>query len=142
MTGRINQLMQQAAEEIGAESFCSLILRHPGGLTHVVGDHPQPAERAQVAVRAEQGPCVDAMDQLSGVLIPDVVAEERWPQWRTEVLDAGFRSAAALPAYVGSGAVVALNLYSEQLDPWDADILVRADSWIHEIAAILAEQLR
>ena len=93
-------------------------------------------------VQEGRGPCVLSMDQLSGVIVPDVGEERRWPGWRAAVVDAGFRSAAALPAVIGDEMVAALNLYSDLRDPWDAAALVRADGELQRVAAELRTLLR
>lgn len=68
----------------------------------------------------------------------DIAADERWPAWRTVALDAGFRSAAALPAVIDNDTTVALNLYAEALDPWDRDALLAVDA----LAQVVAEKIR
>ena len=95
---------------------------------------------AQRCVTAEaehqEGPSVLAVTELRGVLVPDVALEVRWDAWRAETAAAGFRSVAVIPALAGrDGAVVAVSIYSRELDPWDATTLVVADGLAHELAA-------
>ena len=123
-----------AADRLGRETHCSITLRR-GGLLTYVGSSDERAERCDaVEVRAGAGPCVTAMNQLSGVLVPDLQAETRWPEWREAALAAGFASAAALPAYVDEHTTIALNMYSDLLDPWDRDTLVGMDGYVQQIA--------
>jgi len=137
---QIDAILREAAERVGAETSCSVILRHAGGFTRVASSdvHAATCDDAEIADR--RGPCVLALDQLSGVIVPDLSTDDRWPLWRDRAITEGFRSAAALPAYVAEGAALALNLYSEHLDPWDAAALVRADVHVQQIAALLAAQ--
>jgi hypothetical protein len=137
MTDRLEPLLREAAARIGTESSCSVILRLDGTLSRVASSDERAAacDDAEVAERA--GPCVLALDQLSGVLVPDAADERRWPGWVQAVQEVGFRSGAALPAYVGGGVAVALNLYSDRLDPWDADALVTGDRYAQEVAEII-----
>ncbi|NMR20108.1 GAF domain-containing protein [Cellulomonas fimi] len=130
-----------AAGRLGPDSHCSIILRHRSHLTYV-GSSDERAERCDaVEVRVGAGPCVTAMNQLSSVLVPDVQSEERWPEWRDAALGAGFLSAAALPAYVDEDTTVALNMYSDLLDPWDRDSLIGMDRYVHEIAEAVRTRL-
>jgi hypothetical protein len=142
MSSRVDTILRDAATRIGSQTSCSVILRHAGGLTRVASSDERSASCDEVEVSERGGPCVLAMDQLSGVLVPDLGADERWPIWRDRAVAVGFHSAAALPAYVGDGAVLALNLYSDLLDPWDGDALVRADVQVQEIAGLLADDQR
>lgn len=142
MSSRVDAILRDAATRIGSQTSCSVILRHAGGLTRVASSDDRSASCDELEVSERGGPCVLALDQLSGVLVPDLGTDERWPTWRDRAMAVGFHSAAALPAYVGGGAVLALNLYSDLLDPWDGDALVRADAQVHEIAALLADDQR
>lgn len=139
MTADVQKILVTAAEQIGGATSCSVILRLEQGLRRVASSDDRAAACDDAEVAERGGPCVLAMDQLSGVIVPDVSIETRWPGWVAAARAGGFRSGAALPAYVRDGAVIALNLYSEQLDPWDAEALVRADSYAQEVARVLRE---
>jgi hypothetical protein len=130
-----------AAERLGAATHCSITMSHRGRLTWV-GQSDERAGRCDaVEVKVGAGPCVAAMEQLSGVLVPDLQPETRWPEWRDTALDVGFRSAAALPAYVDEETTLALNMYSEQVDPWDRATLVGMDAYVQEMAESVRTRL-
>jgi GAF domain-containing protein len=130
-----------AAAELGPDTHCSITLRHRDRLASVGSSDDRAGHCDSVEVRTGQGPCVAAMEQLSGVLVPDLHPETRWPAWRAAALDAGFRSAAALPAYVDDETTIALNLYSDDLDPWDRERLVGMDGVIGRIAEAVRSRL-
>lgn len=140
MTADVQQVLTDAAERIGGATSCSVILRMAQGLLRVASSDPRAAACDDAEVEERGGPCVLAMDQLSGVIVPDVSLETRWPGWVAAAEAGGFRSGAALPAYVRDGVVLALNLYSEQPDPWDAEALVRADGYAQEVAEALRDR--
>ncbi len=142
MTNPIDEILQQATHRIGAQTSCSLIVRQAGGHRRVASSDARSATCDDAEVREGRGPCILAMDQLSGVIVPDIAEERRWPGWRAAVEEAGFRSAAALPAVVVGGAAAALNLYSDLRDPWDAEALVRADGELQRVADQLRVLLR
>lgn len=139
MTADVQEILDAAAERVGGATSCSVILRMAQGLRRVASSDERSAACDDAEVAERGGPCVLAMDQLSGVIVPDVSLETRWPGWVAAAEAGGFRSGAALPAYVRDGVALALNLYSEQLDPWDAEALVRADGYAQELAAALRE---
>lgn len=60
-----------------------------------------------------EGPCLDAATDGAPVLIPDLGAldDARWPAFRAAALAAGINAVFALPVSMGSGQVVALDLY-------------------------------
>jgi hypothetical protein len=74
------------------------------------------------------------MDDLQVVVVPDLLDDARWPAWNKQARAVGFRSSAAVPADVGEGADIALNLYSDLVDPWDRDALVQADTYAQQVA--------
>jgi len=41
---------------------------------------------------------------------------------------------------VADGVVAALNLYSDEPDPWDGDALVRADGYVQAVARAIRER--
>jgi hypothetical protein len=77
------------------------------------------------------------MKQLSAVLVEDINRDIRWPAWRQAALTAGFRSAAALPAYVTDSVTVAFNMYSEQLDVWGARKFLDMDGYVQDLATAM-----
>lgn len=141
MSGDIEAILVEAAARIGQETSCSVIVRIAGGLTRMASSDARSASCDDAEVRDRRGPCVLAMDQLAGVIVPDVSLETRWPAWVDAATKAGFRSGAALPAYVADGMAAALNLYSEAYDPWDADALIRADGYVQAIAQAVRERV-
>ncbi|VTR75956.1 GAF domain-containing protein [Cellulomonas hominis] len=125
---------QEAADRIGAPTECSIILRRHHVLQYVASSAPRSAYCDQVEVATGEGPCVVAIQQLRGEVVPDVLAETLWPDWRAAATEQGFRSAAALPGIVDADTTVALNLYSTEVDPWDPDTLVGMDRLVQEVA--------
>lgn len=140
MSADIEAILFDAADHIGRDTSCSVIVRVAAGLTRAASSDARSAACDDAEVRDRRGPCVLAMDQLAGVIVPDVALETRWLAWTEAATEAGFRSGAALPAYVTDGVVAALNLYSEAVDPWDADALVRADRYVQAIARAVREE--
>lgn len=140
MTADLHRILADAAERIGGATSCSVILRMELGLRRVASSDPRAAACDDAEVAERGGPCVLAMDQLSGVIVPDIALETRWPGWVAAAEAGGFRSGAAMPAYVQDGVVLALNLYSADLDPWDAEALVRADGYAQDVARALRER--
>ncbi|GEM_PF-1986792 len=130
----LDQFAREAAARVAAPTECSIILRRLHLLRYVASSGERAARCDRVEVAAGEGPCVSAIQQLRGELVPDIAADDRWPAWKDAASELGFRSAAALPALVDAETTVALNLYSDELDPWDRDLLVGMDGYAQEIA--------
>jgi GAF domain-containing protein len=130
----LDDLAVRAAQHMGPGTGCSITLKYGAALHQVGSSSPRAAAVDQVEVEAEQGPCVLAMEQLSGVLVDDITTDTRWPAWRAAANRAGFRSAAALAAYIDDQRTVAFNLYSDRPVVWDAARLVRMDVHVQQLA--------
>lgn len=137
----LQQYAVGAAERLGADTHCSIVIRR-GHRVLTAGASDERAGRCdEVEVSEGDGPCVTAIQELRGVLVPEIRTEDRWPAWASASTDAGFRSSAALPGYVDDETTIALNLYSEDVDPWDSDRLVGIDQYVQEIAEAVRQSL-
>lgn len=76
----------------------------------------------KVAIRADElqdetgsGPCLQGLRDADTVYVADVSADERWPEWSAKVRDElNIRSVLSLQLFVGTDALGALNLYSDE----------------------------
>lgn len=105
-------------------------------------------ERSEACDRAEQaagdGPCLESARQGRIVVVEDVHEDDRWPRWRAATLDAGFRSAAALPATGEQGLDLdlAINLYRVEPGDWDLDVLADVGRFADDAARAVAVAAR
>ena len=60
-----------------------------------------------------EGPCIDAFNTRSPVLVADLAADTRWPEFRRGALAAGMRAAFGFPILVGPSCIGALNLFND-----------------------------
>jgi GAF domain-containing protein len=77
-------------------------------------------------LQAQEGPCLDAFRDGQPVEYENLQAGTgRWPSFSTAALEAGFRSAVALPLRLREGTLGALNLLSTTRSPiGEADVIV------------------
>jgi hypothetical protein len=130
----LDDFAASAGDHLAPGTQCSIALRHRGHDRLAASSGPDPASCDEAEIAADEGPCLTAMDQLQVVLVPDVGQEVRWSAWLAQTTRVGFRSSAAVPAHVADGAEVALNMYSDRVDPWSADALARADTYAQNVA--------
>lgn len=133
MQAELNTLAEEAAAHLGEGTFCSITMRRLGTSVQVASNDPRAAACDQIEVLADDGPCLMAMEQLSGVLVEDLRAEDRWPRWRLAALGSGFLSVLALPAIVDDEVTVAVNLYREDTS-WSAERIVSVDVYVQRVA--------
>jgi GAF domain-containing protein len=66
-------------------------------------------------LQSEQGPCLDCYRTGQPVVHQDLsAADGRWPRFAVEALEAGFRSAGALPMRLRGHLIGALNLFYDK----------------------------
>jgi len=88
-----------------------------------------PAATDDMAVIAErlqrltgEGPLLDVIGALDAVYSPDLRADTRWPTWGPRVSEeTGARSVLSFRLFTTGDTLGALNLYSREIDGFDAD---------------------
>jgi GAF domain-containing protein len=88
-----------------------------------------------------QGPCVEAI--RSGHRHNIVVAQEkeRWPEFATAALEAGFTSTLSTPLQAQDRIIGALNLYSRSEDAFGESDAEQAERFAQHAAAVLANAI-
>lgn len=135
---RVAAIARQLAEVEGLGATLDLIvdlsmdyLEHCDGATIMFvergGGFATPAWTDDAARRADvaqhelgEGPCLSALREHDLVVVGDLRAEDRWPRWRAEVLELGWRSMIGLRLFVADDTMGALNLYSHRRDGFPA----------------------
>lgn len=70
----------------------------------------------------ETGPCYEAYHTGNTVSVDDLENErERWPEFIPRALELGFRSAQAFPLRLREHTIGALNVFREDVSPFDED---------------------
>ena len=141
MRSTLDDFAHRAADRMGRNTFCSVTMDDESTVQQVASSDPRAAAVDQVETRTGEGPCIVAMKQLSAVLVEDIDLDSRWPIWRQAALTAGFRSAAALPAYVTDTVTVAFNMYSEGLDAWGSRTYLDMDAYVQDLATTMQMDL-
>lgn len=137
----LDRYAEGAAERLGPDTFCSITIKDHGSLMQMGSNDPRAAACDRLETELGDGPCILAMDQLFGVVVADTADEPRWPSWAAAAVANGFRSAVALPGFVDETTTVALNMYSEYVDGWDARKLIGMDVYVQEIADAVREAM-
>jgi GAF domain-containing protein len=86
--------------------------------------------RAVTLDRIEQtlgdGPCIEALRTKSVVLLADVDADPRWPDYQRQLAANGCRSTLGVPLEIGDDAAAALNFFGADTGLFTDDIIAEA----------------
>jgi GAF domain-containing protein len=140
----LDVIVRHAAARAGSRTSAAITVRLGRQATVAAATD----ERSEACDRAEQaagdGPCLDSARLGQMVVVPDVDDEDRWPEWRRATADAGFRSAAALPATTQQGLdlQLAINLYRVEPGDWDLDVLADVGRFAEDAARAVAVAAR
>jgi len=103
---------------------------------------------------AERGPCLDSAASGALVSIPDMTADDRWPQFVTAATELGVRSSLSVPLPVQRNVTGALNFYASELEAFTDETIdlaqtfaghaavAAANAHLYETTATLAEQMK
>ncbi|MDZ5444370.1 GAF and ANTAR domain-containing protein [Micromonospora sp. 4G57] len=86
----------------------------------------------------ESGPCLDA-SATGGVLsVPDIAAEDRWPDWAERGREAGVGSSVSIGLPIQEAVVGALNVYARTPHSFDEDSVSVLETFAAYAAVALA----
>ena len=138
-------LASRCVELVGADAVGILLADGNGNLRVMAAS----SERARLLelfqLQNEEGPCLDAYRSGQPVVYAGLgSAAQRWPQFSSEAVDAGFASVYALPLRLRSAIIGALNLFrSSSEDMPVADVrLAQALADVASIAILQDESSR
>ncbi|MFC4144632.1 GAF and ANTAR domain-containing protein [Micromonospora mangrovi] len=104
--------------------------------------------------RHEGGPCLDASASGDVISVPDMAAEERWPDWATKARSVGVGSSMSIGLPIQASVVGALNVYGDVPHAFDPPTIEVAEGFAayaavalsnahhYDSATTLAEQMR
>ncbi|WP_110181008.1 GAF and ANTAR domain-containing protein [Nocardioides solisilvae] len=109
-----------------AFTHAGVTVRHADGrLETMAGTDRLVTDLDELQYDLHEGPCVDALEEESVVLVEHLRHAQRWPRFVPGAVRAGVRSMLGLRLYVEAGTLGALNLYSTTtatVDPDDAQL--------------------
>ena len=122
----LTRLADRCVSLLGA-SAAGVMLVSPAGKLGLVASSSEAMRLLELfELQAEEGPCLDAFRTGAPIEHEDLRAGSgRWPSFSAAALEAGFRSASALPLRLREATLGALNLLSVTKAPMDeADLIV------------------
>ncbi len=106
-------LLADRCVEVLDVQAAGIMLAGPDGRLRVMASSSEAMRfLEQFEVQTQEGPCFDSYRTGRAVVNQDLDAGgDRWPRFCAEALDAGFRSAHALPLHLRGTVIGALNLF-------------------------------
>ncbi len=115
----------------------TLMLLRDGRITTPASTSTDARDADLAQYRTGEGPCLTALREHRLVVIEDIQADGRWPQWRTEVTELGWSSMMGLRLFVADQTLGALNLYSRTADAFDERAQTMADIFASHAAVAM-----
>ena len=111
----LSLLAGRCVEVLGV-SAAGVMLVAPEGDLRVVASSSEAMRVVELfELQAQEGPCLDCYGTGEAVLNEELTTvHARWPRFSTVAVDAGFRTAHALPMRLRGSVVGALNLFSTE----------------------------
>lgn len=117
-------LLADRCVEVLSVSAAGVMLAAPEGDLRVVASSSEAMRVLEVfELQSREGPCLDCYASGEAVLNQRLAADGRWPRFGPAAVEAGFRSAHALPMRLRGAVIGALNLFgSGDRDLSEADL--------------------
>ncbi|MDY6995807.1 MAG: GAF and ANTAR domain-containing protein [Actinomycetota bacterium] len=119
----VAELAEHAAAEIPGAQYAGITLtRNAKQIDTPAATHYWPVLLDKIQQRHLEGPCLSAAWEERTVHVPDMEAEDRFPDYRRDALaETPIRSIMAFQLFIAGETLGALNVYSEQPHAFDAD---------------------
>ena len=147
VTAFLGQVAVLCAAAVPA-SACGITMRGERSAFTVASNNELAAQVDEIQYGRGQGPCLQTLHTGLPVTVPDLMTDDRWPEYRTYALARGIRSSLSLPLTSGSGrgndgsAVAALNLYGTSAGQFGPAETSRANAFARHSSAALTIMLR
>jgi GAF domain-containing protein len=136
-------LLTDRCVDVLSVSAAGLMLVAPEGDLRVMASSSEAMRLLELfELESQEGPCLDCYRTSEPVVKRDLsIVDGRWPRFARRALDAGFRSAHAVPMRLHGDIIGALNLFRADVGPMsDADAL--AAQALADVATIAILQHR
>jgi GAF domain-containing protein len=138
LAGVLDRVSHLAARSVPGAAEVSVTLVN-GGAARTAAHTGQPALVIdEWQYRCGYGPCLDAAESRTTIMVPDVAAERRWPGWSDRVTGQGIRSTLSVGLPIQESVTGALNVYGTRPDAFDEDAQDLAATFAGYAAVCLA----
>jgi GAF domain-containing protein len=138
----LTRLSVRALSSPGEDVLCGITLLRPKRVGTVASSSERARKMDEIQYTFPDGPCLSASRNQATIYVPDLVEEQRWPEYSKVVLEHGMRSILAVPFLLDSQARAALNLYADEPVAFSADAIEAVESYAQEASRALRLAVR
>jgi GAF domain-containing protein len=114
------------SRSVDAEIECGVTLQRRKRTMTVAGSSPRAVTLDRIEQSLGDGPCIAALRAKSVVLLADVDADARWPDYQRQLAAHGCRSTLGVPLEIGEDAAAALNFFASGTGLFTAEVAEEA----------------
>ena len=128
VTGWLQRMCRAAARDLPAMGVGISVLSKGSDPMSVAASSEASGLVEELQFTMGEGPCIDAYDSRSPVLVPDLsaTAATTWPGYAPAAHDHGVRAVFAFPLQVGAARLGALEIYRDHTGSLSAQTIARA----------------
>jgi GAF domain-containing protein len=126
----------------GEELACNLMVVRRKRPVVVACSTPRARVMDELQFAFGDGPCLSAMRTGTTIYVPDVLTEDRWPEYIRAVAGHGVGSILGVPLRLEGDSSAALNIYSPVPNGFTDEDIARAETFGEQSAKTLKLELR
>ncbi|MEH3032798.1 MAG: GAF and ANTAR domain-containing protein [Aeromicrobium erythreum] len=121
-TQTVERLVEFVRAAVGADA-AGVLMHHSRKDTATSSTDRRVDEAQRLQVDLDEGPCLEALKAPDDdvIWVRDLREDERWPRWRPQALELGYRSVLSVALATRSRRFGSLNVYAERPDAFDVD---------------------
>lgn len=108
---------------------CAITLRRRHRSGTLAGSSPNAREVNEIQHLLGGGPCLEALETNTAVLLDDVRTETRWPEFQEALANHGIYSVLGLPLELGKDSRAVLNIYARAAGIFDSRTVTVAEGF-------------
>lgn len=118
-----------------------LLLADARDRLHLVASSSERTHHLEIfQLQRDQGPCLDCYRHREAIIVPDLAAEVRWPEFCRAARSAGFESVHALPMRLNDSVLGTLGLFGEEVGRLGVDDLALAQALVHVASVAIVNE--
>jgi GAF domain-containing protein len=114
------------SEAAGDEIGCAVTVKLRRRPSTAAGSSRRAVELDLLEQAVGDGPCIQALREMSPVIIDNVASDSRWPELNRRFLEAGVRSSLGVPLEISSEASAALNFFASRPGAFTPNVFEKA----------------